>query len=184
MAISNILSQLPDNASFELATAAILHQIPSPISEPRNEVDARGTLWEMTRRLKLSVEEMTSIAWLVGHLDCWNEAPQLSDAQLKRVLAHPLSRDLRALVRAIRTVNCLSLSPIQYVDEYVSRHSPEQINPPELITGRDLIQLGLTPGPQFKSLIDAIRDAQLNGEIVTREEAIEKLRGILSSVAT
>lgn len=178
-AIAGILGQLPVNARFELATAAILHQIASPVSEPRSEAEARGTIWAMTRRLKLSSDEMSSIAWLVAHLDCWNDAQAQTDAQLKRVLAHPLSGDLRQLVRAIRTTHCLPLSPIEFVDNYAERHTPEQINPPELITGRDLIQQGLHPGPQFKSLLDSIRDAQLNGEIATREDALERLRQIM-----
>lgn len=177
--IAGILSQLPVNARFELATAAILHQIASPVSEPRSEAEARGTVWALTRRLKLSSDEMTSIAWLVAHLDCWNDADAQTDAQLKRVLAHSLSGDLRQLVRAIRTTRCLPLSPIEFVDDYVARHTPEQINPPELITGRDLIQQGLHPGPQFKSLLDSIRDAQLNGEIATRDEALERLHQIM-----
>jgi poly(A) polymerase len=176
---ADILNQLPTNTGFELATAAILHQITAPVSEPRTEAEARGTVWAMTRRLKLSAEEMTSIAWLVAHLDCWNDAEQQSDAQLKRVLAHPLSGDLRALIRAIRKVNCLPLSPIQFVDEYADRHTPEQINPPELISGRDLIQQGLHPGPQFKLLLETLRDAQLNGEIATREEALERLQRVM-----
>ena len=179
--IADILGGLWTNARFELATAAILHQISSPVSEPRSEAEARGTIWAMTRRLKLSSDEMTSIAWLVAHLDCWNDAEQQTDAQLKRVLAHPLSGDLRQLVRAIRTTQCLPLSPIEFVDDYAARHTPEQINPPELISGRDLIQHGLHPGPQFKSLLDTIRDAQLNGEIATREEALEQLKLIMPS---
>lgn len=179
--IADILGQLPADAGFVLATAAILHQIAATVSEPRSEAEARGTVWEMTRRLKLSSDEMTSIAWVVAHLDCWNDAEQQSDAQLKRVLAHPLSGDLRQLVRAIRTTQCLPLSPIEFVNNYAAQHTHEQINPPELISGRDLIQLGLRPGPRFKSLLDSIRDAQLNSEIATREEALERLRQIMSS---
>lgn len=180
-AITSIVGQLPANARFELATASILYQIPATVSEPRSEAEARNTVWAMTRRLKLSSEEMTNIAWLVAHLDCWNEAAMQTDAQLKRVLAHPLSGDLRQLVRAIRTTKCLPLSAIEFVDAYAARHTPEQINPPELVTGRDLIQHGLRPGPQFKSLLDTIRDAQLNGEIATREDALERVRLIMPS---
>ena len=179
--IADILGQLPADAGFELATAAVLHQIAASVSEPRSEAEARGTVWEMTRRLKLSSDEMISIAWLVAHLDCWNDAEKQSDAQLKRVLAHPLSGDLRQLVRAIRTAQCLPLSPIEFVNNYAAQLTPAQINPPELIGGRDLIQLGMRPGPQFKALLDSIRDAQLNSEIATRDEALERLRQIMSS---
>jgi poly(A) polymerase len=174
--IAATLGHLPPAARFELATAALLHQVPCPIHEPRLAPEARGTVWEITRRLKLSSDELTAIAWLVGHLDCWNDAEQQTDAQLKRVLAHPLSQDLRDLIRAVRTAACLPLTPIQCVDDFASHHTAEQINPPELLTGRDLIDLGLSPGPRFKHLLDTVRDAQLNGEIGTREEALELIR--------
>ena len=174
--IAMTLGDLPPMASFELATAALLQQVPCPIHEPRTTPDATGTVWEITRRLKLSAEELTAIAWLVGHLDCWNDAEQQSAAQLKRVLAHPRSPELRCLIRAVRSAASLPLAPIQYVDDFAARHTPAQINPPELITGRDLIDLGLSPGPRFKPLLDTVRDAQLNGEISTRAEALELTR--------
>ena len=174
--IAATLEHLPPSTRFELATAAILQHIPCPLHEPRTMHEAAGTVWEITRRLKLSAEEMTAIAWLVGHLDGWNDAEQQSEAQLKRVLAHPLSRDLRSLIRAVRIAACLPLAPIQFVDDFAARHTPQLIDPPELITGRDLIDLGLSPGPRFKQLLDTVRDAQLNGEIRTRDEALELIR--------
>jgi len=179
--IARTLSLLPSGASFELAAAALLHQVRSPVYEPRTDTEAAGTVWEIIRRLKLSSDEMTGIAWLVGHLNCWNDAEQQSQAQLKRVLAHRLSSDLRSLVRAVRSAECLTLDPIRFVDDYQKRHTPNEINPPELVTGRDLIERGLTPGPQFKQLLDAIRDAQLNGEIATREQALQKLKTLFPS---
>ena len=181
-ALTRTLSLLPPDCSFELAAAVLLHQIPCPVHEPRTEQEAVGTVWEITRRLKLSSDEMTGIAWLIGHLDCWNNAEQQSAAQLKRVLAHRLSSDLRSLVRAVRLVACLPLDPIQFVDDFLSRHSPVEINPLELVTGRDLIEQGLTPGPKFKQLLDTLRDAQLNGEIATREQALQKLATFLGTV--
>ena len=174
--ITATLEHLPPSTRFELATAALLQQVPCLVHEPRTTPESAGTVWEITRRLKLSAEEMTAIAWLVGHLDCWNDAEQLSAAQLKRVLAHPLSQDLRCLIRAVRTAACLPLTPIQFVDDFAARHAPDQINPPELISGRDLIALGLSPGPRFKQLLDTVRDVQLNGEIGTRDEALALIR--------
>lgn len=179
--IAATLGQLLPNASFELAAAAILQQVPCPIHEPRTTNEALGTVWEMTRRLKLSTDELTAIAWLVGHLDCWNDAEQQTTAQLKRVLAHPLSRELRCLIRAVRTAACLPLASVQFVDDFTNRHTAAQINPPELISGRDLIGQGLSPGPQFKALLDTVRDAQLNGKISTRDEALELIRAACES---
>ena len=48
----------------------------------------------------------------------------------------------------------------------------ERLDPPPLVTGDDLRAAGLRPGPAFKQILQTIRDAQLNGEIHTKEEAI------------
>ena len=52
----------------------------------------------------------------------------------------------------------------------------EQIRPTPLITGADLIAAGYQPGPQFKELLTAVEDAQLDGSISTKEEAMELVR--------
>ena len=56
--------------------------------------------------------------------------------------------------------------------DYLARTPPEEIDPPPFVTGDDLIRLGLTPGPHFKSLLDQVRDTQLNGEIQSKAEAL------------
>lgn len=174
------LRHLPESASFEVAMAAILQELPAPVQEPKTHREQVGTVWAVTRRLKLSADEMAAIAWLVGHLHHWNDAPTQTAAQLKRTLAHPLSRALRALVRAARRAAGLPLQPIDFVDDYVSRHSPAEINPPEFISGKDLIERGLAPGPRFKELLDQVRDAQLNGQIASRLEALQLLEQLVS----
>jgi poly(A) polymerase len=49
-------------------------------------------------------------------------------------------------------------------------------NAPPLITGNDLIRLGLTPGPLFKEIIDQIKEEQWSGSVTTREEALAWIR--------
>ena len=55
---------------------------------------------------------------------------------------------------------------------------PEQIRPQLLINGDDLIQAGYQPGPQFKEWLTAVEDAQLEGTISTREEALELVKSL------
>jgi poly(A) polymerase len=52
----------------------------------------------------------------------------------------------------------------------------EQIRPTPLITGADLIAAGYQPGPQFKELLTAAEDAQLDGSISTKEEALQLVK--------
>lgn len=50
--------------------------------------------------------------------------------------------------------------------------SASGIAPAPLVTGDDLIAAGLVPGPMYKRTLDAVYDAQLEGLVSTREEAL------------
>jgi poly(A) polymerase len=54
----------------------------------------------------------------------------------------------------------------------------EQIRPPRLIGGRDLMEAGFEPGPELGRILGVVEDAQLEGRIHTREEAIELARSL------
>lgn len=59
-------------------------------------------------------------------------------------------------------------------------HKDEEVSPPVLIGGRDLIHnLGVKPGPVVGELLEAVREAQASGEINDREEALTLARGLL-----
>ena len=49
-------------------------------------------------------------------------------------------------------------------------------SPERLVRGRDLIEAGLAPGPRFGELLEAAFDAQLEGRLTSRDEAIEFVR--------
>ena len=60
------------------------------------------------------------------------------------------------------------------------RQSPRDLNPPMLITGNDLREIGLESGPTFRVILERVRDAQLNAEIQTRDQALRLARRIAS----
>ena len=152
---------LLDVPSFELAFSALLHSLTT-----------KPTVHDVCRRLKLSNDETDRIVWLVAHQDDLADAPSQTLARLKRTLAHPYHDDLIALLRVKRLAHAADMQPVLFCDEYLTRTPLSVIDPPPLITGDDLKSLGLKPGPEFKTLLDAIRDAQLNGEITTHEQAL------------
>ncbi len=52
--------------------------------------------------------------------------------------------------------------------------------PPKLMDGHDLISLfGLSPGPRFAEILEAVREAQAAGEVTTREEALKYIEHTL-----
>ena len=48
---------------------------------------------------------------------------------------------------------------------------PSDLNPEPLFTGHDLMRMGLEPGPLYKRLLDAVREAQLEGTVTNAREA-------------
>ena len=151
--------------SFELAFATLLYSLRS-----------RPTVYDICRRLKLSNDETNRIEWLVARQHDLGDAPSQTQARLKRTLAHPYRDDLIALLRVKRLACSDDMQPVLFVDEYLARTPQSVIDPPPLITGDDLKSLGLKPGPAFKTLLDEIRDAQLNDEITTHAAAMEMAR--------
>lgn len=152
---------LLEKPSFEVAAAALLMSLA-----------ARPKAHRVCKRLKLSNDETDRIVWLIEHQTDLDEAGKLTLASLKRRLSHPYSGDLLQLIRADLTARSSSLEPVEFCREFLARTPPDILDPPPLITGDDLVEMGMRPGPRFKSILDTIRDAQLNLQISTREEAL------------
>jgi hypothetical protein len=65
-------------------------------------------------------------------------------------------------------------------------HKSEQVvSPPPLVSGRDVMALlGLEPGPRIGEMLEAVREAQAEGRVRTREEALELLRRLPASTTS
>lgn len=174
----DLLEELRD-PGFELALASLLHTVPSGASDDRRSSPGDGTASGVCRRLKLSNKERQHIVWLVEHQHALDNAQSLPLAMLKRLLASPYRDDLIELVRASAAAAGSDSKDVEFVTRFLAEHSPDDINPPPLVTGEDLIAAGLTPGPEFQRLLDAVRDAQLNEEIDDRDAALPFLRRLL-----
>ncbi len=76
---------------------------------------------------------------------------------------------------ALHRLDCLGshglLENHVYCREALAVLPEESLRPPRLLTGEDLIALGLAPGPLFREILAAVEDAQLNGEIGDPEQA-------------
>lgn len=128
---------------------------------------------EMCLRLKLSNDETDRIVWLETHSDAIQGAVQFSLSRLKRLLTHPFAGDLLALTRARQAASGGSLDDVEFCETFLQTTPAEIISPAPLISGDDLIRNGLRPGKQFKVILDALRDAQLEDRIGTFDEALQ-----------
>jgi tRNA nucleotidyltransferase/poly(A) polymerase len=67
-----------------------------------------------------------------------------------------------------------------YYERYALR-----VNPPPLVNGRDLLrEFELQPGPQIGELLEAVREAQVSGEVRTREEALALVERLQSRIGS
>lgn len=166
--------------SFELAAAVLLHA-----ALPANDLNRveMGKLFgeAVGRRLKLSNLEIDRIGWLLGHEYDLVDAPNLRASQLKRLFVNPWSAELLSLVRVETLAMNSDLNSVIFCEEFLRAHTSDELNPPQLITGQDLIKAGLKPGTRFRDLLETVRDAQLNGEIRTTDDALALVQNLLST---
>jgi poly(A) polymerase len=161
-----VLESLRADTQFPLGLAAILQ-----------DLDSR-TAGGVCLRLKLSNAERDRIEWLVWHHNYLCGASSLPLSLLKPVLAHDGIQELLALHRANALATDGSLNHVEFCDEKLREWPPDVLNPPPLITGDNLLTMGIEQGPSYKLLLNTVRAAQLNERITTRDEAIDLVRRI------
>lgn len=173
--VLGMLDQLDQAAAspvtFPLAFAALL--APLVAHRELNGQEADHLTADIGQRLRLSNREIDHAVWLLRHRDSLSDASRLSAAKLKRVLAQTHAGDLLCLMSVSETSRGQNPADSAFCDEYLLQTPMSELNPPPLISGGDLIRSGLTPGPQFKDILETVRDAQLNGEISTPEDAAQ-----------
>jgi poly(A) polymerase len=185
-----VVECLPREASFPLAFAAILHDVGKPRVFARaadkytfhgHEHVGKQMAEQIADRLRLSTAEKTRIAWLVEKHMYLADAPTMRLSKLKPILVHPGIGELLALHRADATASGRSLAHVEFCEKILRDTPPEELNPPPVLTGDDLVALGMKPGPEFKRLLDAVREAQLEGRAKSKERALELVRELRSA---
>jgi len=168
-----------------LAWGALLHDVGKPATfrraPDRIRFDGHMDLGakisrQIGRRLRMSNEEGEAIAELVlDHLK-FKDAQKMRPATLKRFVR----REHFAEHLELHRLDCLAchgnLDGYNYTRDFVQSLKPEEARPKPILTGDDLIDLGYTPGPEFKKILTALEDAQLENQITDRESAMEYLR--------
>jgi poly(A) polymerase len=152
----SVLGQLK-NPGFPLALAALLHTLSDPPG-----VEA------VCRRWRLSNMVTDRTVWLVENHAAILEPQSMKWSALQPILIAAGIEDLLELMEAISTEASAAAA---YCREKL-KLPPDELNPPPLITGEDLLQLEIPQGPQYRILLEEIRKAQLDRVIHTREEAI------------
>jgi poly(A) polymerase len=175
--------------SETLALGALLHDIAKPACAERHD-DGRITFYghcdqgadmavAVCQRLRRSREVWERVEYLVRHHLRHVEAEKMRASTLKRFLSEEGIEELLALVRLDVLASSKNLSTWEFCQGKRAELGQEQLRPPPLLRGRDLLELGLTPGPLFKRLLREVEDAQLEGKVSSREEALAWIRSAL-----
>ena len=192
--VLRVLDRLGPEPSFPLAFGALLHDVGKPRVIGRTperytfyyheHVGHRMTS-EICSRLKLSNAERERIEWLVEKHQYLCDAPQMRTSKLKQMLSEPGIGELLTLHRADAEACGRSTEHVEYCERLLRQWTEADLNPPPLLTGDEIMQhLGLKPGPKVGRLLAALREAQLDGSIKTKDEALEWLRRLPADEGT
>jgi putative nucleotidyltransferase with HDIG domain len=179
-----LLEGLPAGSSRTLAWGALLHDVGKPPTfRPASETGDRirfdshvevgvQMAAKICKRLKFSNEESEQIQALVANHMKFKDVAQMRKSTLKRFLRLPHFSEHLELHRLDCQASHGRLDAYLLVRDYLARTPPEQVQPTRLLTGDDLNEMGYPPGPQFKRILAALEDAQLEGALATREDAV------------
>lgn len=134
------------------------------MSEVRRSVQACRTT------LKISNDESDFMSGVLQLGPLLAEDPP-GVATMKRFLATATSPWARAMLDALLRSNP-SLVRIAWLRQQFATLERLDVAPPPLITGDDLAAAGLKPGPLFKRLLDEVYDAQLEGRVRAKDDAL------------
>jgi poly(A) polymerase len=179
-----MLEGLPTGSSATLAWGVLLHDVGKPptfrpISETGDRIRFNGHVDVGVRmaeliceRLRFSNQDSDQILALIANHMRFKDVSRMRASTLKRFIRLPRFDEHLALHR----LDCLSshrhLDAYDFVRRTLEQTPAEDIRPAKLLTGNDLQNLGYQPGPLFSKILRSLEDAQLEGLVRSREEAI------------
>ncbi|MDP2268839.1 MAG: HD domain-containing protein, partial [Deltaproteobacteria bacterium] len=177
-----MLAVLPAEAAVDprLAWGIILHDIGKAVTRT---VDEKGVHFyghvqrgeeiarQIMEQLRFSNEDMETVLALIRCHMLFMNVQEMRPGRLKRFLRmpdFPLHLELHRL-------DCVGshglLDNYEFCRIKLIEIPAEELRPPRLITGHDLIDMGFKPGPLFAGILQDVEDAQLNGLISSVDDA-------------
>jgi poly(A) polymerase len=177
-----MLEKMPPDADPLLPWAVLMHDIAKPLTASREpetgsihfyeheKIGARMAV-EILERLRFPRKQIEQIHDAVLHHMQFKDAPKMRKSTLRRMLL----RETFPLELQLHRLDCLGSHGRLDVYDYVVAQFAELAKQPEirppLLTGKDLINLGLKPGPAMGKLLAEIREKQLADELKTKSAA-------------
>jgi poly(A) polymerase len=185
-----LLEHLPAGASPTLAWGMLLHDVGKPATftppdpaRPGDRIRFNGHVEvgvavarTILNRLRFSNEDSEQILSLIQHHMQFGDVLKMKQSTLKRFLRLPRFEEHLALHYADVMSSNRQTGLYDFAKAQFEELGEEAIKPALLVTGADLIAAGYTPGHAFKAMLLAAEDAQLEGVVRTKDEAMAWVR--------
>jgi len=177
-----MLDRMPESADELLPWAVLLHDVAKPLTASRDPKTGSIHFYEhekigarmseqILERLRFPRKEIDAVAAAVRYHMQFKDALQMRKATLRRMLL----RETFPLELALHRLDCLGSHGRLDVYDFLVEQSAELAKQPEirpaLLTGKDLIKMGLKPGPAMGGLLAEVREKQLQDELKTKADA-------------
>ncbi|MGH7885464.1 MAG: CCA tRNA nucleotidyltransferase [Thermodesulfobacteriota bacterium] len=180
-----VLDKLYENTdgqySASLAMGALLHDVGKPPTYKEldrirfNGHDRVGAKMSegICKKLRFSKKQVERISNLVRDHLKFKDSFNMRESTLKKFLSQPYFDEHLKLHRA----DCMASHGIteayNYIIDKLKEYSEIEIRPAALLNGKDLIAMGYIPGPIFTKILSSVEEEQLEGRIMSREDAAE-----------
>jgi poly(A) polymerase len=177
-----LLDNLPHPCPPTLAWGALLHDVGKPptfrVAPDRIRFDGHVEVGVkmaegICEQLRFSNDETAQILALVENHMRFGHVTRMKESTLKKFLRMPWFEEHMALHRADCLASHRNLSTYEFLRQKLAEIPPEKMRPSPLLTGDDLIAAGHIPGPKFREILTAVEDAQLEGRLLSRDQALD-----------
>lgn len=177
-----MLEKMPPDAELLLPWAVLMHDIAKPLTASRDSTSGSIHFYEhekigarmateILERLRFPRQQIQDVSTAVLYHMQLKDAPKMRKSTLRRVLM----RETFPLELQLHHLDCLGSHGRLDVYEFLLVQSAELAKQPEirppLLNGKDLIKLGVEPGPAMGRLLAEIREKQLADELKTKVAA-------------
>lgn len=189
-----MLGHLPPQTDPLLPWAVLLHDVAKPLTATRDPLTGVIHFYEhekigaemavtILERLRFPGRQVEAVAAAVRDHMQFKDAPKMRKSTLRRLLL----RETFPLELELHRLDCLGSHGRLDIHDFLVTQARElaaqpQLRPP-LLTGTDLIALGLSPGPQLGRFLGEIREKQLQDELTSAAQALDWLKSRLEHPA-
>ena len=139
--------------------------------------DGLNLLERVQDQWRLKNDQISVVRWVADNWETLNRADSLAWSAAQPAIVH------QHVWPALDVAKVLggSATAEKFCREVLQRPRAE-IDPPPLLAGKDLIELGITPGPSFKQILQTVRDEQLDQKLDNVESARRRAMEIFGAL--